>query len=571
MNEEREEVMDAEGDSGSRLGWIARLVRSHWRVGLVILAGAGLRLACVGWGLPLNPDSDEEPLARESVKLVANRLNPHYFTHPSLSLYLHAVLFVAYYAVGRALGHFQDRLDFIGELSVDPTAFILIARTVALVAGIGTIIVWYVLAARLLSKRSALFLVALLSLSPLLIGYSIRGKSYSLALLLVSLGVMFSLRHLQEGSRKSLWLAAVFTGLAVSTNYASGFSAACPALAIAFRPRSDRRPAKIAFEVLLVAAVAIAAFLVVSPYVLLNFAEFYRDFATQAAYHTRPTVWAPAIWLSALWSRAHPYYFRFLANDLTPPVLLASGAGILVVAWRSWRVGIMLSVMPIVSLAYFSVGFFFAPRAMVFAVPFLLFFAAAALELLARRAAWHWVAMLALVVMPVAKAWKEVSLYRRVDNYTIASKWISENIPAGASVLQDSGGPKLFPSDEQLDREIAGRGPDDLGRLRREAVKRYLSVRPWLRRFDVRHLDYEPGPGLSSPAYQVRLDDLDVVVLSSARRNVIMAAPPGIAEAGRSFYERIEKGWILLKEFPADSEKRMHGTVKVYVRPSPKP
>ncbi len=294
-----------------------------------------MRALCLAWGLPHNPDRDEWAVAEVSLRLLGERFNPHYFIHPSVTLYVHSILFAPYYLAGRAVGGFSDVFDFVGEFSVDPSGCLLMARGVACVAAVATVIVWYKTARRMVSWRGALMLCCLLSLSPLLIEYSVIAKSYSVAGLCVAGGVFFCVRFVQQGTWKDCVYACVLLGLAASSHYAAAFCAPAAAIAPLVRERRISWMALRRGGISL--ALMVVTFVAGTPFAVVNPREFIGDLLLQGQVCREG-------WYSDMLRGSTPaFYASFLLYEEMGPIVVACvvlGAHVLV--RRRERVGVIV-------------------------------------------------------------------------------------------------------------------------------------------------------------------------------------------------------------------------------------
>lgn len=103
------------------------------------------------------------------------------------------------------------------------------------------------------SKRAGLVTAALVALSPMLIWYSQEARSYALFVLFSTLALAFFARSLSEPSRRSLWLWAAMSALALLSHYFAVFLIGPQILWLLYRTPPDRR------RTLLAAAAAVVA------------------------------------------------------------------------------------------------------------------------------------------------------------------------------------------------------------------------------------------------------------------------------------------------------------------------
>jgi hypothetical protein len=200
-------------------------------------------------------------------------LNPHFFNYPTLSLYLHLLVQKLVYLAGLALGAFHGPGDyFIGYLT-DPTPMVLAARLVGVACHALVVIACLRIGERL--RPGAGWLAgAMVALAPGLIVTSraIFADSVMAACALWAVERMMAWRA--GGGRARLAAAAVLVGLAAGAKY-PGAALVIPLGAAILQRLGRRAPRALAISL----AIAFGAFLLTSPYVVLDFARFRQDLA----------------------------------------------------------------------------------------------------------------------------------------------------------------------------------------------------------------------------------------------------------------------------------------------------
>lgn len=114
-------------------------------------------------------------------------------------------------------------------------------RFVSAVAGILTVPVAFQIGRRLSSRRAGLIAAALTACSPMLIWYSQEARTYSLMVLLSSLGLLAFIGLLEEPRPRRLAIWALISGLALSTHYYMALSVVPEAVWLAWRYRREGR------------------------------------------------------------------------------------------------------------------------------------------------------------------------------------------------------------------------------------------------------------------------------------------------------------------------------------------
>lgn len=254
-----------------------RLVAALAAIGL---AAAALRFIGLSWGLPFAMHPDEPLILDIAERMSWGNLNPDFFHYPGFFIYQVFVL--------------RQVVDALGGDYVD---VLYAARLLSAAYGLITVGFVYLLGARIggrLLGALAAALVALMGALTLQAHYAVTDTT---ATALVSATLWLSVRAWQQRSFAGLVGAAIVAGLAVSTKYSVAPICFVPwvgAMALAARRRAPLRR-RVATTVVL-AAVAVGAFLVTSPYTALDHRAFLRDLReevvlqaqAQAGEHTDP-------------------------------------------------------------------------------------------------------------------------------------------------------------------------------------------------------------------------------------------------------------------------------------------
>jgi 4-amino-4-deoxy-L-arabinose transferase-like glycosyltransferase len=169
--------------------------------------------------------------------------------------------------VGLVKSGFGHMLSSIGGSESTPPLYYILAwawshvfgtseaglRSLSALAGTAFVPVAYAVAATLASRRVAFTIAALATVNPLLIWYSQEARSYSLLVLLSALSLLLFARMLQRPDGRTLVAWTVVSALALATHYFAGFLLLPQAVWLILRWPDRRKPLLAAGALVLVA------------------------------------------------------------------------------------------------------------------------------------------------------------------------------------------------------------------------------------------------------------------------------------------------------------------------------
>jgi len=254
---------------------------SPWRARAPVLAIAAVALALRAWGvwfgLPYLYNPDEHLTVNTALSFGSGDLNPHQFQYGSLPSY---VLFAAYsflYLGGHLLGAFHSPKAFAVAFVNDPSAWYLIARCLSVAYGVGTVLVVYRIGNVLAGRTAGITAATLLAVSPLHIALSHVALPDSPMRLLAAASLYFMLLGSRDGLLRDLLLAAAFAGLAAASKFTGVILLVPLLLVLIIRPRRSAPRLPAAAVAALCLGAMVAAYLLGSPYSLLDYRTFARD------------------------------------------------------------------------------------------------------------------------------------------------------------------------------------------------------------------------------------------------------------------------------------------------------
>jgi hypothetical protein len=263
-----------------------------WWLFPLLLIGAGLRVAGLDFGLPNDAKPDESPLIQVAINNLLSpiflqgdwQLHPRFLGFPSLYFYLEALFFAVYYGIGHGFGWFPNWQSFLIASSLESGMLHLILRGFSVFIGTALIAAIALLAHEWREKRAIVLNAALLAT----VNYLwVRNSHFGSIDMLMTLGVTLSLwailRDQRLKTQQSLQLACILCGLSIGTKYPA-IILLLPLWTAIFESYVDDyidwagffkaawKPTALVFLV----------FLLTSPYVVLDFPLFLKDFSREA-------------------------------------------------------------------------------------------------------------------------------------------------------------------------------------------------------------------------------------------------------------------------------------------------
>lgn len=193
---------------------IQNYINAHWvtfSLLAIVLGAAILRVVGINAGLPLALNGDEVALVQRSLALKWQDLNPHIFMYGSLPFYL---------AKGATLMASAVQ-QLVWRSSPSLSDYFLQVRLLSAICGVITIPVVYLSGKRIGDWPVGLSAAALIALSPLSVSLAHYATVDAMLGLWASLALLGMIMW-QQDDRRGMYLAAIATGLAISTKYNAG-------------------------------------------------------------------------------------------------------------------------------------------------------------------------------------------------------------------------------------------------------------------------------------------------------------------------------------------------------------
>jgi 4-amino-4-deoxy-L-arabinose transferase-like glycosyltransferase len=557
-------------------------------LGLMALALA-LRLHGIDWGLPQIYE-EAYPLKKSWPmwgwgSAQSFTLDPKFFNYPSFYMYVQLLGQFVLYGILSVIGRIGNSIDFQLLYTIDPTPFYLMGRSITTLFAVATVGLTFAIGRRVAGLGVATMAAFWVAVN----GFHI-AKSQAIEVdvpltMFVMLTGWFALQIPENPRLRNYLLAGIFAGLATSTKYSGGLLpvmillahlvavarssrrvAPAPRPAHAARTTSSRKgrgksrrstePASpppragIAWfgplarplwrNLALAAAVCVAALLLTSPYIVLDWDAFrigfnYERTHMQEGHFGLGSSPAMAWYASVIVDRILGWPLAILA--------LVGLVWVVVVQKRSWAA--ILAIFPLVYILILSSWQMKAARYILPVLPIACLMASVAImqifERLRRiplrlRTAVAVVVTL-LLALPALAEYKDVLRRSRGDTRTLSRQWILDNIPAGAFLVSEAYGPEPFHAIQFVDME-----PE----LRKALQERYADVPVYgllqIPMLQVRSQYVEPFYELDQYV------SADYLITSSSVRGRYEREPqkyPNIIE----FYKELDDTWERVKSF----------------------
>jgi 4-amino-4-deoxy-L-arabinose transferase-like glycosyltransferase len=464
---------------------ILKILKNNYLLIFILLCAAMVRIWGIGFGLPnTNCRPDEEQIV-DIVKSPLHNFNPEAFNYPSLYKYINFCFYGLYFIFGLFTGKYRLLSDFVREVVVtNYKDLYLINRFLSASFGVATVFMCYKAAERFFDRKTAIISAFFLSFAYLHVRDSHFGTVDVPAVFFVMCSMLFIIKSHQDNLIKNYILSGVFAGLAASTKYI-GILLIAPmlivnSLSLSLTKGEDKalaHPLSPAKKMLFFIIFFIAAFLLGTPYAVLDFNHFISDYlgTIKRFIHGEDIILGKGWW----------YHLRFsLLFGMGFSLFFASLAGILVLIKINFKKAFILCSFPLVYYAIIGRGYGVFLRYAIPLVPYLCITAAVSTVYLINGLGKYLNPILNkavmlifpfLIILPsVYNILRFDILLSKKDNRLIAAEWINKNLPERSSIaIFDSGyGIQLAPASLGLsDKDMSRSDKIIMDYLRNNKIK----------------------------------------------------------------------------------------------------
>jgi 4-amino-4-deoxy-L-arabinose transferase-like glycosyltransferase len=428
--------------------------RVGWTLAAIGLLAAALRVYAIGWGLPDVHHPDEPYILNRALAFAKGDLSPHNFLYPTLYFYALFAWEGAFFVLGRIVGLYQSVGEFEREFFVDPSRVMMAGRLLTVTFGIATVAAVYQFGRRLFDRPTGLGAALLLAVAP----FAVRDAHYIKhdvpVTLFVVLTQVFLARLVVEPAaaeqRRSWVLAGAMAGLALSTQYYAFPIVLAIVAAAGIHARRTRQLSGALALLVWAGAACVVAFLLTTPFIVLEPAIAARDIAAVRQIDVDRAVSSGGAFGSL------GAYMRMIAVDAIGwPAAIAALAGFAIPCVRCPARGILLLCFPLAFLAFLAntvpMSRYVNPL-----LPSLAVAAAFALTRLARAVranpspAFSASLILIAAVPGFLGSVRADRFYAQADTRTEAREFLERTAPSGATILVQPHSVQLHASRDAL-------------------------------------------------------------------------------------------------------------------------
>ncbi len=433
------------------MGARRRAVTRHAVLWAILLIAVVVRLWGIDFGLPnVRCRPDEGVAVKIALRFFGGDFHPHFFRWPTLYMYLLHAIFRIHYLLLHWFGGSPSLAAYVGAAWADPAPLYLLARVVTAAIGVATVAVTARLGTAVAGGRVGRLAGFFLALAYLHVRSSHFAVTDVPMTFFLACSMLFVVRAAEGKGVRAACVAGAFAWLAASTKYVGVLMLAPMVVAAATRARlevaADRSPGATGRAVRsMVAAIAAfaaclaVAFVLGSPYVVLDFPLFLKEVRLEAV--------ALEGGHFAIQHCGWTYHFaRSLGIGAGWPLLAAGLAGMALLARSRTRTTLGLLVFQLVYYVIAGDSSTTFVRYMLPLLPFLCVAAAYAVagtvewlcDRMGRPAATWWYGVAGVVVMLPSLADAVVSdhLLAQTDTRAAAREWIDQHVASGSSIGQ---------------------------------------------------------------------------------------------------------------------------------------
>lgn len=398
----------------------------------VLFFGFLIRLVGIHWGLPsktltLASYHPDEAFVFQSLEnmVKTKSLNPgeiglHYGT---FHFYLSGALLLAAKFTGFvSLGSRDWMLSNLGEVDKMYMAI----RYFSVLCGAISIYAVFLLGRKAAGETVGLWAAFFTAFSPILIEMSHFAKLDALLPALIALLLLASLNLLEDPSRKNLWVCGLLSGLLASTRYNCGVMILVP-LYVVWQNSGGALLKKSG----VLAAGAIVAFLLTTPYALLDIGAFAKGLG-----HMWNHLSASAPRQESRIMGIGQVLFTFFPFAVGWPATLLFFLSAVLVVVR--KITLQEKILALSFISFFVLVWFSGVRFTYYIIPLMPAFAVflgLGLKALGERLPKPAAVLASLLVLSqVGYSWAVSNLYAGVNTREAAGEWISKNIPQGETI-----------------------------------------------------------------------------------------------------------------------------------------
>ncbi|MFQ6119210.1 MAG: ArnT family glycosyltransferase [Methanosarcinales archaeon] len=433
---------------------------------IITIGGLFVRLYGIDFGKPYLYHIDEWKLVNQAghfldIKNIDQSTFFNIGTYPPFFIYMLAISFGIYSAIGLLLGIFPSISSIIDMYKSNPFTFHLIGRYISAILGSATIVFTYLIGSKIFNKKVGLMGALFLAFTFV----HVRNSHYCTvdisATFFVVVTFWFITSIYNKGDLKYYIGAGIFSAISVATKYTVGLILIPFFVAHFLRSGVERYSIKqsILSKKLLIGIISFGlVFLIVCPFPILNIYLFYKDTSQIAStvtggrigYFTGDGFFSYIT--GAQWSGFGHFARNSLAGGMGLHTMIFAIGGFLLCSFKFSKKCLLFLSLPVIHFIVLSSMSYKAMRLMLPIIPFLIllcgwfiFYIIQKIPLFKERQNIMVIGFSLICVLPmmIDSIRNDYKLTLK-ETRTIAKEWIESNIPSGTKIAIESKSPQLY-------------------------------------------------------------------------------------------------------------------------------
>lgn len=543
------------------------LRKTNFTLLLIFFLACFVRLYGISFGLPhTRCRPDEEEIIFTALQFFSGDLNPHFFNYPTLYMYLLFGIYTTYFLIRAAFGGSVS--DFLAEMALEPARFFLMARILSAIWGALTTLIVFLIGKYLFGKKTAFVSAFFMSIAYLHVRDSHFGTTDITMTFFITCATLYIVKSYKSDRIFNYLTAGVFTGLATATKY-GGILLIVPmvvahvighATQVSNQPNisnsNNRRRMFSAFRIFvhgtitalkkkhiwLYGVCTIGFFLVFTPFALLDFNTFSKDFL----FEVRHLAQGHGIILQRGWW----YHLRYtLPYGTGWLIFLSSFVGVVIYAKKDCVRALILYLFPVIFYVVTGKGYTVFVRYMIPMIPFICIASASCVTFITTilTKALRNTKILPVIVVFIAVFTALPSIYHVLlfdnmistpDNRLTTAEWIIQNIPPGSTIYHSGslyGRVQLPLSSEALEEKYQER-------LQKGGQGRLITIR----------MNHLKSMGMPQGYQEWKYDETDIMLVKNSLPDYIIIQKSPLTQASivpKSIQEFVKGKYLLMKSF----------------------
>lgn len=429
----------------------------------IVFIGTILRF----YGITNVENTDEYNEVIEALRVASGKFNLNRWHKKGYQNIL-AFEYGIYFIIGYIFNIFSSPMDFAAKIVGNMEPLFLIGRYTTATLGTFSIVLLYLIGAKIYNKNVALVASILLSVTTVHVWTShLVGTDVPLTFFFL-LSLYFITNYFYSGKVKDYFLAAFFGAVAINMKIIGVGIGIIFILAHILRCKNSKQ--KIinyvySKEILISVIAFILGYIISNPAIVIGIKQWLMSFFWRFGVYTNIYDEVPY----AIDGNAYYTYVLLLFQEYGLPGFLLMVSGIIYALYKreNWDY-IFLVFISVIYVVLSSTSFLVQDRYLMTLLPILLLLSARLLDVIINsiimsnntRIISYTIIVIVIIFYPLFNSIKYVVTLTDENTSQISKKWIENNIPAGSKLLMDAGrtiitaGPRLNQSKENLEKKL---------------------------------------------------------------------------------------------------------------------